>query len=209
MPSAALIQLIPMQELSAGQVGAIRNQVISQVVATASKELHMAEEKLVVRDIRPVADLQIYYSGTTDATSESWAYNSTATTNGYVSITGDKTMGDQRWVAIYGVRDMRLALGGIYTATNVATSGMCQDISRVSLIKISVGGGDKVIWDTRSMGGYTEAQVAFSPSAIIIPQNTTFNIRYYKNMYTVSDCGMFSLQLIGVCVEPRGKVVSP
>jgi len=206
--SAALIQLIPIQELTAGQVGAIRNSVINQVVAMASKELHMPEEKLVVRDVRPVGDLQMYFNAAVDATTEAWFYNCTATTNGYVSVSGDKTMGDQRWVAIYGVRDWRLSQGNILTATVLATMTNV-DLSRVSLVKISVGGGDKVIWDTKSMSGYTEAQVAFTPSAIIIPQNTTFNIRYYKATNTVSDCGVMSLQLIGVAVEPRGKLVSP
>ena len=205
----ALTQLIPIVELTPGQVGHIRNSVINRVIAEAAKELRMEPDKLVVRDVRPVGDLQMLYSTGVDATTENWYYNATATTNGYQSVTGDKTMGDQRWVALFGVRDFRCNLGGLLTATVPCTSGVVNDLSRVSLIKINVGGGDKVMWDSKGMQAYQQAPVAITPSAVIIPQNTIFNISYYKAMTVVSDCGAFTMQLIGVAVEPRGRLISP
>ena len=56
-------QLIPVQELAAGQIGVIRNQVVNFLVSKASTELKMSPEQLVVRDIRPYSDL---YWGTYD-----------------------------------------------------------------------------------------------------------------------------------------------
>lgn len=207
--SVALTQLIPIAELTPGQVGHIRNSVINRVVAEAAKELRMDIDKLVVRDVRPIGDLQMLYSIGVNATTENWYYNCTATANGYQSVTGSKTMGDQRWVALFGIRDLRCNMGGLMTATVPCTSGVVNDLSRVSLIKINVGGGDKVMWDSKGMQAYQQAPVAITPSAVIIPQNTIFEISYYKAMATVSDVGEIIMQLIGVAVEPRGRLISP
>jgi len=45
--------LIPLQEMAPGQASAIRNSVMDAVVAKASRELALPENKLVIRDIRP------------------------------------------------------------------------------------------------------------------------------------------------------------
>lgn len=206
----ALTQLIPIAELTPGQVGHIRNSVINRLVAEAAKELRVDPDKLVVRDVRPVGDLQIYYSVGLNATIENWYYSCTATTHGYQSVTGGKTMGDQRWVALFGVRDLRTNLGFVPpSASSAATEGLVTDASRVSLIKISVGGGDRVIWDSKGIQAYQQTPVAITPSAVIIPQNTIFNISYYKAMTHASQIGDFLIQLIGVTVEPRGRLISP
>lgn len=218
----ALTQLIPIQELPPGGIGAIRNQVIKALLAKAVPELHMLEENLVVRDVRPLGDLQMYSSATTDLVQELWANMSTVTAVGYLSVTGDKTMADQRYVALYGVRDRRASMGPTGSATVSTSVAASQGHGRwlpeplVSLIKISVGGGDKVIWDMSGLDAYMDSKVAVSPSAVIIPQNTLFNISYYKSgnfiagavAVPVTDELMF-IQLMGVVVEPRGKVVSP
>jgi hypothetical protein len=77
----------------------------------------------------------------------------------------------------------------------------------VSLIKINVGGSDKVIWDITCIEAYPNDMVGFAPSAVIIPQNASYNIYYY---FKTTIAGIrASLQLIGVVCEPRGKVISP
>ena len=220
MEGPALTQLIPLAEMTPGQVGAIRNQVVTQLVRLVASELNMASEKLVVRDVRPFRDLAMYAAGTTAATIDEWLYDATTTTaDAFTTVTGSGTMADQRWVAIFGVRDLRRGVGvhttgmGLFEATTFvgdATSfGKVADLPGqvVSLVKINVGGSDKVIWDLTSFEGYTDKLAGFSPSAIIIPQNSAFNIYYY---FKTTAAGIRAyLQLIGIVVEPRGKVVSP
>ena len=208
-------QLIPSEEMAPGQIGAIRNRVISFVVAKASKELSIPPEKLVVRDIRPATDLVLYAGGTTTSTVDRWVYDATTTTNNaFTAISGSAQMGDQRYVAIFGVRDLRKSLGLHNTA--LGGSGMTDYISAstatmnaaqiVSFLKIIVGGADKVIWDISSIQSYGDL-VGFSPSPVIIPQNTQYQIQFQFNT-TIAGIRAW-LQLIGVVVEPRGRVLSP
>ena len=77
----------------------------------------------------------------------------------------------------------------------------------VSLIKIQVGGADKVIWDLGSMEAYIDMNVAFTQAPVLIPQNVSYNIYYY---FKTTAPGIKAwLQLIGVVVEPRGLTISP
>ena len=201
---AALTQLVPVAELAPGAVGAIRNEVIKQTLAIASKELNLPEDKLVVRDLRFVEDMQIYATGTTAATINDWVFTTAATTvTGFVTITGDKTMGDQRYVAIFGVRDLRMAYGVKQAAATIPAVLSAV----VSLLKISVGGADRVIWDLCKIQSYPNELVGVSPMAVIIPQNASFNIYIYKSNGVASVIS--NIMLEGVVVEPRGKVVSP
>ena len=210
-------QLIPISELTPGAVGAIRNQVINGLVARASQELSMALEKLVVRDVRPFSDLSMYAAGTTIATIDEWLYDATSTTaNAFTSVTGDATMGDQRYVAIFGVRDLRKGVGVHTTAMQLdnSTDGFGASTLKawnpppavVRQLRLSVGGAVKVIWDLSSVESYPDP-IGFSPSAIVIPQNTTFNISYNLGGNVAGRRAW--LQLIGVVVEPRGRVTSP
>ena len=57
--SVAYTGLVPIQELTPASIANIRNSVINQVVALAARELSLPEDKMVVRDIRPEADLQL------------------------------------------------------------------------------------------------------------------------------------------------------
>jgi hypothetical protein len=211
----AQTQLIPIDEMTPGSIGAIRNAVITGLVAQASRELSLPPDRLVVRDVRPFGDLQMYLAGTTNSTIESWFYDATATTpSAYTTVTGTKTMGDQRYVAIFGVRDLRGGAG--LHATTMGTSASTLVIGGaqgdwvypqlVNQIKINVGGSDKVIWDIQSMYAYPRL-TAFTPSAVVIPQNASFNIYYYFKTTVAGIRAM--IQLVGVCVEPRGKLVSP
>ena len=206
-------QLIPAKEMAPGQVGAIRNRVIAFVVDKASKELNLSPEKLVVRDIRPATDLALYAGGTTTSTVDRWVYDATTTTgNAFTAISGSAQMGDQRYAAIFGVRDLRKSLGLHNTAmgtdlTGFVTSGAIMNAAHVvSFLKIIVGGSDKVIWDLTSIETYDNL-IGFSQSPVIIPQNTQYQILYQFNQTTAGIRAW--LQLIGVIVEPRGRTVAP
>jgi len=210
----SLTQLIPIRELTPGAVGAIRNSVIKSVVERAAREMNMPESKLVVRDIRPWADLQMCAQTVgTAKTVETWTYAVTSAAVGYESILSGSAgtaanSADQRYMALFGIRDLRAGMGTHVTATvsypEYTSSAIFPPIC--SLLRISVGGANKVIWDTRSLAGYKDALVAFAPSAVVIPQNTSYQIEIYKNRATG---GNVNIQLIGVVVEPRGKLVAP
>lgn len=206
--------LIPIDEMTPGQIGAIRNKVIAEVVKKASQELVLPPEKLIVRDIRPAADLALYAGGTTTSTVDRWVYDATTTTaNAFTSICGSAQMGDQRYAAIFGVRDLRKSLGLHQTSmggtgmTDMigATSSVMPAAQVVSFIKLIVGGSDKVIWDLSSMQPY-ENLAAFTNSPVIIPQNTQYQIQYQFNMIIAGIRAY--IQLIGVIVEPRGRTIN-
>lgn len=211
--SAILTHLIPVDELPEGQVSAIRNKVAENLIARASRELNMAPSNLLVRDLHWVGDLQAYSTGTTAATVNNWLFTTAASaTTGFITVTGSKTMGDQRYCAIYGIKDNR----GVYTNAAATVdlptlgSNLCgmtiQLCQAVSLVKIIVGGTDKVIWDTCKLQCYIN-KAGISPSAVIIPQNTSYEIQYYKMENTNSVIAF--LVLDGIIVEPRGKVIAP
>jgi len=196
-------QLIPLDEMAPGSVGAIRNSVIDSVVKLASSELKMTPEQLIVRDVNPVRDLIMYSTGTTTATTEDWVYTMAATA-GYISVTGTQNMADNRYVALYGLRNLRAGQGTHATST-VAFAPVVIAPS-ISLVRITVGGADKVIWSLDSTIPYRMHEVGFSPTAVIIPQNASFNIAFY---HKVAQAQIMQIQLVGIVVEPRGKVISP
>ena len=204
--------LVPLKELPFGEIARIRNSVINQVVALASSELRIKEEDLVVRDIQPYTDLGWDYSAATNGTAENWVHSATGTTIGYHSFTGATTMADQRYTAIFGIRDTRFNLGGTQLAT--VQVSYYKNYLPASMVKFEVGGAVKAIWDITSLGAYSTDMSAFSYSPVLIPQNVAFNIYYYVKQFgdtvgtPASDADMY-LQLVGVVVEPRGKVVSP
>ena len=219
----ASTQLIPIKEMTPGAIGAIRNAVIEALVAQASRELSLPQDRLIVRDVRPFNDLQMYSGGTTASTTDTWAFDTTTSVAAaFTSVTGSKAMGDQRYVALFGVRDLRYAQGlhttamgtnpsAVYGAAGVAMAAVWPQ--NVNQIKINVGGADKVIWDITAMYAYPQDVVAFSPSAVIIPQNASFQIYYQLRGHIVNTTPApgqsVRLQLVGIVVEPRGKVISP
>lgn len=205
MQGPAKTQLVPIQELTPGAVGAIRNQVINDLIKKASADLNIVPDKFVVRDVRPFGDLQLLSAGTTAMTIEEWLYTATTGT-GYVSWSGTRTMGDNRYVALFGIRDLRFGMGPHATASGTTTGQVWAPLIW-SFLRINVGGADKVHWDCTSMQPYVDQHVSFAPTAVIIPQNTSYNISIYKTE-TLTDIVM-RLQLIGVAVEPRGLLISP
>lgn len=205
MGNFANIMLIPTEELPQGQVSAIRNAVIQELLAVASRKLNVSPGELVVRDLRPVEDLALYSVGTTAATINNWLFTTAATTaTGYVTVTGDATMADQRFVALYGARDMRRGHGptAVVAATDTAIGPQT-----VSLIKISLGGGERVVWDMSKCAVYTETCAGVSPTPVMIPERVLYNISYYKSQALASAPVYITLE--GVVVEPKGKVLSP
>lgn len=173
---SAQTQLIPASELAAGQAAFIRNEVIKKVVAMAVAKLNQLDSDIVVRDIRPKADL--------DYTYEDWGESTGSTANDYETMSTG-TMGDQRWMAIYGVK-------------------VDPDSLSCSMLKFNVGGGDKVIWQLQSLGARDD-YVGLTPFGIIIPPNTPYTIsRYVRSVSAIAN-----IMLKGVVIEPRGKVVSP
>jgi len=215
---AAQTQLIPMQELTPGMVTNIRNTIIGQVCSLASHELNLPESSLVVRDIEPYTDLGWRYSAVTASagTAENWQFDFSGTTVGYKTV-AEGTMTDQRFVAIFGVRDLRTGQGG--SASVVTTGGSpATGVGRgdfllpcpISLIKFNVGGANRAIWDSSCMEPYRDARVAFSPSCIMIPQNSAFVISYYERGQdlTTGIAVDGTVMLVGVTVEPRGKLIS-
>lgn len=213
---AAQTQLIPIAEMTPGMVASIRNSVISRVVGMAVKEFGVTEDRLVVRDIQPYTDLGWQFSDATKGTSEGWKHEMTLTSLGYLTVTGDRTMNDQRFVAIFGIRDGRIGLGAtdaVGTATDIKASPF-QPVAQIGLVKFTVGGAVKAIWDIHGLEAYVWQQVGFTPAAVIIPQNSAYNISFYLRAVGQNNAGKgveiyTYLQLVGVTVEPRGVVISP
>lgn len=174
---ATEIQLVPMQELATGQAAAIRNGAIAAVIAVASRVTKLSPDRLVVRDIRPKEDL--------DYTLTTWFEVTGATAAQYETMSTG-TMGDGRFTGIYGIKDD-------------------SEVINVTKIRINVGNSIKAIWHLQNLYSTSGPRIGFSPSVVIIPQNTPYTIqRYVQNASSPAQ-----LVLRGFVVEPYGKVLSP
>lgn len=208
---AAQTHMIPVMELAPGSVSAIRNGVIAGLMKQASEQLRLPEDKLVVRDIRPYADLAWFSNNAvanvfTEITNERWDTTIDATvgfcdasTDFFDIIDADHvSMADERFVAIWGVKDARACLATLIEP-------------RITLIKFTVGGNDRAIWDIQGKDAYMNAMAAVSPSAIVIPQNTDYQIAIQPafNGNTGASDVVEYLTLEGVVIEPMGKLLSP
>jgi len=136
----ALTQLIPFAELALGQAGAIRNEIIRRLVQQATIELKLAPSKLVVRDIRPAGDL--------DFSTEDWGEITGSTSGTYETMTSG-TMGDNRYIGIFGVKDN-------------------SESPSVSQLRFNIGGGERAIWNIQAVNE-DDGKVAISPTGIVIP----------------------------------------
>lgn len=177
-------QLIPFEELSVGQPGAIRNEVIRRLVAEAAARLSMPADRLIVRDIIPTTDISLYSAGTLVTVNE-WTCVTGTGANQYEDF-AQGTMTDQRWIGIYGV---------MVDAANFACTSL----------KFHIGGSDRVIWELQNLWSGDDLMVGFCPSGLIIPQNDPYTIsRYVRSISSTT-----RIILKGITVEPRGKLVSP
>lgn len=195
----AYTNLVPVQELAPGQVAAIKNEAIKNLLAMASAQLQMSTDNLVVRDIMPQTDLDWGSDATTGlanaaVTTEMWYLLTDASLSGFLPLvtSGSTTFGDQKFAAIWGIRDPR---GAEATVTDQSTT----------LWKFNVGHSTKAIWDLSKCYAYRHNTFGICPSAVIIPQNTYFQIYGYSIATSTGSWVM----LEGAVVEPRGKQVSP
>jgi len=149
---ATEIQLIPQAELSTGQAANIRNGARDAVVIQAARELRLSPNKLLVRDIDPLTDL--------DYSKASWHELTGATADVYETMSTG-TMADWRYMGIYGVQDYSESIN-------------------VSKIKINVGGSDKAIWFLENLYSINGGpRIGFSPSVVLIPQRKLYTISRY------------------------------
>lgn len=160
MAQATEIQLVCLPELSDGQAAYIRNTCIDIVLAKVSKELKMAPEKLIVRDIQPSVDLGYSVA--------SWNEVTGATASTYETMTSG-TLADRRFVALYGIKDDSSEVN-------------------VSKVKVNIGGSDKTVWQLEALysanGG---ARIGLAPTPVLIPQNKPYTIsRYVLNTYSAA-----------------------
>lgn len=193
---AALMHLVPKQEYAPGAVAAIKNQVVNSLIDKASQELSLRPEQLVARDIRSYEDLWWCKTDSVVATEDDWLFTTT-TINTWESISDDdRTMADERFVAIWGLRDM-------WMRTQMDTDAVT--VPAISLVRITVGGATKTIWDLGPCGCYAPEITGICPSAIIIPQNASFLFEGYVNAAATA----IYLMPLGIVCEPRGKLISP
>jgi len=173
------VHLIPFQELSTGQAAKIRNEAIIAVRRMASSALNLTEDRLLTRDIQPKDDLDYTYASWREITGSTAATYETMSTG---------TMGDDRYMAIYGVKD-----DSSYVA--------------VTQLRITVGGSQKVIWMLENLYPLYDGgpRIGFSSSVITIPQNTPYTIERYVDQ---TQQGAHIL-LKGVICERIGKTISP
>lgn len=172
------ILLIPKDELATGQAAAIRNLAISSTKAGIARILRCSEDELLTRDIQPSVDLGFTYA--------TWNEVTGSTANAYETLTSG-TMSDDRYVVIWGVKDVSESIN-------------------VSKIKINVGGSDKAIWVLEGLYGTQEGtRIGFCPSVIVLPQNLPYTIsRYVLNANSPSN-----IVLKGAVIEKIGKVLTP
>ena len=173
-PGAALVMLIPRDELAPGGAATIRTQVVEAILNQAANELRIPKERLVARDIDPDTDL--------DYGSSQWRELTSATVGAYETMSTG-TMADQRYVALYGVKDS-------------------SPVRCVSLLRLDIGGAYRAIWNLQNLD---DDGIGFSPSAVVIPPNAPFTISRYVIVGNVAA----EILLKGVVIEPRGKTVSP
>lgn len=190
--------LMPVAELTPGSVSAIRNTARDYLIDETSARLSMPTSQLVVRDIRPIDDLVMCASPSTPATNDDWEYTGGAAHTWEAWSDDDQTMGDQRFVILYGVRDLSMRNQAW------ATTAVVQDIA---LVKLDVGNATKAIWDVGCLGAYALSgpAAAVTNNPILIPQNVAYLLKVFTNAGSVVQY----LQLMGLVCEPRGKVISP
>ena len=200
---ATNILLLPTDELPEGTIAQIRNQIKTQLLDLASIQLKIARKDLVVRDLRWVEDIAGLSAVATAAVNNNWIYTG-AGAAGYVTVTGATSLPVNKFIALYGARDLRWN----YCAQAAAPTGgvdsqaLCQN---VSLIKIDVGGGTRAIWDLSKIQCCPEMS-GICPSAVIIQQMQSYEIWYYQ---TILFAAPVRIVLDGMCCEPRGLTISP
>jgi len=208
----AYTQLIPLAELLPADVVRLRNAIIDAVVRQASNALNKPLDDLIVRDVQAYTDLSMEYGTASAGTAENWERDFTGTTVGWVQVNNSAAVvGNDRYIGIFGIRDTRFGFGATQQdATDVTVFNPPQ--CPVSLVRINSGGAIKCIWDVSCLSAYPNQPVALSPAAVILTPRSTLAISYYQknfNSDTTAKSIPSYLQLVGITVEPRGRVISP
>lgn len=192
-------QLIPVQELAPGELGAIRNEIVKASLNKASAKLGLPISDLVVRDIRPQSDLDWGSDATTGlanvaVTTDIWVLTSDASLSGFLPLitSASAIMATDRFITIYGLRD------GRYTDGTIAAQS-------TTLWKIVVGNSTKAIWDLSKCYAYKDMPCGVCPSGVFIPERTQFQIYGYS----IATSTLTYVMVEGIVVEPRGLVISP
>lgn len=153
-------------------IKAVEAQIEEMLLDLASRELGVPRDQLVVRDA--IADEDFGLSTP--------QYTVTPSAAGWTTFV-DKTIADNRFVAIYGVA--------------------CVDADNVTYVKFSSGAKTLDYWEVESVQAL-QNKVKATRSPIILRQNTPIKIEIYA---TSTDAVIMPL-LAKVC-EVKGKVVEP
>ncbi len=129
-----------------------------------------------LRDMRP-QDLTF--------TNPTFSFSLTATSS-YHAIVDDGTIGNNRWIAIYGLR------------TN-------QTAELISGLKVTAGGALKMDRNIEWVSATQDKSLYFDP--VIVEQNTLIKIEGY-NVGTTTDTG-YVLVFLGIVAEKKGQVLAP
>jgi len=152
---------------------AVEAQIEQKLLAMATRELGVPADQIVVRDADPQTDLGLSTKAWTVTPASANAYNT------YI----DKTIDDNKFVAIYGV-----------AAVNA---------SDVTLIKFSSGAKVLDIWDISHVQAL-QNKVRIAKSPIVVRQNTPIKIEIYA-----TSTGAVTLPLFAKVAEVKGKTVEP
>ena len=201
---ATNILLIPACEMPVGAISQIRNQVKKSLLEIASTQLKMPQKDLVVRDLRWVEDIVGYATAGVASTVNDWTYTGAGAATGYISVTGVAAMPVNKFMAIYGARDLRWTYAAQVAAPTTGPEPYALP-QNVSLIKIDVGGGTRAIWDLSKAQG-SEEMSGICPSAVIIQQMQSYEIWYYQ---TILFAAPVRIVLDGMVADPRGLTISP
>jgi len=129
-----------------------------------------------LRDMRP-QDLTF--------TNATFSFSLTATSS-YHTIVNNGTIGNNRWIAIYGVRTNETA-------------------ELITGLKITSGGALKMDRNIEWVSGTQDKSLYFDP--VIVEQNTLVKIEGY-NKGTTTDTG-YVLAFLGIVAEKKGQVLAP
>lgn len=152
---------------------AVEAQVEKALKEIASRELGVPADQIVVRDADPETDFGLPTKAWTVTPSTANAYNT------YI----DKTVDDNKFVAIYGV-----------AAVNAGN---------VTLIKFSSGAKTLDIWDISQVQAL-QNKIKLAKTPVLVRQNTQIKIELYA-----TSTGAVNIPLLAKVAEVKGKTVEP
>lgn len=159
-------------------------QMVANLYARAQKELGLSPDDLVIRDLRPEdigassADFRV---GTANA---DWA-----------TLIDNKTIGDNRFVGIYGV---------VLADTGGTDAFGLPNEPPISQIRITRKGSMARYWNVKPVWAF-QSKVGYTDDPVTVDQNTTITVEAWSR--TASSLEGFTL--LGVVVEKKGLLINP